>query len=260
VLATTERWQAAGAAVSLLNRHEANWSRLPDLLRQGVEVILGGDWAYFWGNPISQADLAWGRIAALCTRDPTQSTIGMTVEEQAVTQGLLKVVYDAANQPNDDIAAWAALAQPILDRMARNERAYFANQADKFAAAYATTVGPGRVEGQVLCFAESALGEFPQTYYWALEAAIERQGRSWERGIRFNVPYAIATWSTGDAVELLAINHWRDEGAIPIRLLYPTDLGPPPEGNESVIRVRLPAAQAKALVRALTDACNQTEI
>lgn len=53
---------------------------------------------------------------------------------------------------------------------------------------------------------------------------------------------------------------WRDEGAIPIRLLYPTDLGPPPEGNESVIRVRLPAAQAKALVRALTDACNQTEI
>jgi hypothetical protein len=93
-----------------------------------------------------------------------------------------------------------------------------------------------------------------------LEAAIERQGRSWERGICFNVPYAVATWPTGDAVELLAINHWRDEKAIPIRLLYPADLGPPPEGNESVIRVRLPASQAEVLVRTLIEACNQTEL
>jgi hypothetical protein len=230
------------------------------LLKQGVEVILGGDWTYFWGDPISRADLAWGRIAALCTRDPTQSTVGVTAEEQAVTQGLLKVVYDAANQPNDDNTDWTVLAQPILDRIARDERAYFANQATNFAAAYGTTVEPGQVEGLVLRFAESALGEFPQTYYWALEAAIERQGRSWERGICFNVPYAVATWSTGDTVELLAINHWRDERAIPIRLLYPTNLAPPPEGNESVIRVRLSADQAEALVRTLIDACNQTEV
>jgi hypothetical protein len=260
VLATIERWQASGAMVSLLNRHETNWSRLPDLLKQGVEVILGGDWAYFWGDPIGQADLAWGRITALCTRDPTQSTVGVTAEEQAVTQGLLKVVYDAANRPSDDDTDWAALARPILDRIARNERAHFADQADNFATVYATTVGPGQVEGLVLRFAESALGEFPPTYYWALEAAIERQGRRWERGICFNIPYAIATWSTGEAVELLAINHWRDERAIPIRLLYPTDLGPPPEGNESMIQVRLPVAQAEVIVRALMEACNQTEL
>ncbi|MGD8623624.1 MAG: HD domain-containing protein, partial [Anaerolineae bacterium] len=70
LLRTVEGWQRADAAVSLLNRHEANWQRLPSLLRSGVEVILGGDWAYFWGDAVSLADLVWARIAALCSRDP----------------------------------------------------------------------------------------------------------------------------------------------------------------------------------------------
>jgi hypothetical protein len=71
------------------------------------------------------------------------------------------------------------------------------------------------------------------------------------------VPYAIATWPDDDMVEVLAINHWREEEAIPIRLLYPTDLGPQPDGNESAIRARLPAAQAKQILEALVEACNQ---
>jgi hypothetical protein len=58
-------------------------------------------------------------------------------------------------------------------------------------------------------------------------------------------------------VDLLAINHWREEIATPIRLLYPTDLGPPPEGHESAIRVYLPADQAQAVINALVTACNQ---
>jgi hypothetical protein len=260
LLRTAERWRAAGIAVSLLNRYEANWSRLPALLELGVEATLGGDWAYFWGGAkgISQTDLAWGRIAALCTRDPTQSTVGLTEEELAVTQGLLKVVYDAARQPASDTDGWIALAEPILDRIQADERAYFANQSEGFAAAYATTTDPDQVEGRALYF-DKAPSEFPQTCYWALEAAVERCGRTLERGILFNVPYAIAAWRDGDEVELLAINHWREEEAIPIRLLYPTDLGPPPVGNESIIRVRLPVAQAETVVRALLDACNQKE-
>jgi len=257
LLRTARRWQAIGAAVSLLNRHEANWSRLPALLQLGVEVILGGDWAYFWGDTISQPDLAWGRIAALCTRDPTQSTVGLTDKEQAITQGLLKAVYDAASQPADDTDGWAALAKPILDRIQADDRVYFADQAGGFAATYTTVTRPGQVEGRVLRF-EKAPNEFPHAYYWALEAAIERHGRALERGIHFNVPYAIATWPDGDVVGLLAINHWREEEAIPIRLLYPADLGPPPAGNESIIQVRLPAVQAEIVVRALLDACNQS--
>jgi hypothetical protein len=257
LLRTARRWQTAGTAVSFLNRHEANWSRLPALLQLGVEVILGGDWAYFWGDTISQSDLAWGRIAALCTRDPTQSTVGLRGEEQAITQGLLKVVYDAASQPADDTDGWAALAKPILDRIQAGDRVYFADQAGSFAAIYATTTDPGQVEGRVLRF-EKAPSEFPHAHYWALEVAIERHGRVLERGIHFNVPYAIATWPDGDMVELLAINHWREEEAIPIRLLYPADLGPPPVGNESTIQVRLPAVQAEMVVRALIDACNRS--
>jgi hypothetical protein len=264
VVGTADRWQAAGAIVSLLNRHEANWSRLPGLLRlgaarprQGIEVILGGDWAYFWGDAVTQADLTWGRIAALCTRDPTQSTVGLTDEEQAITHGLLKVAHDAAHQSASDTAGWAALAAPILDRIQADDRTYFADQAGGFAATFEMTTHPVQLEGRVLRF-EEAPGKFPHVHYWALEAAIERHGRAPERGIHFNAPYAVATWPDDDAVELLAINHWQEEQAIPIRLLYPADLGPPPAGNESTVQVRLPADQAEIVVRALLEACSQS--
>jgi hypothetical protein len=256
LLRTVRRWQEAGVLVSVLNRHEASWARLPALLQRGAEVVLGGDWAYFWGEPAGQRDLAWGRIAALGTRDPTQSTVGLTDEEEAVTVGLLKTVYDAARQPATDTGGWAALVGSILDRIEADDRAFFAAQAAGFAAAYASEVRPGRVEGRVLYF-EGVPGQFPQSCYWALEAGIERQGRLPERGIRFRVPYAIATWRDADMVELLAINHWREEEAIPIRLLYPGDLGPPPAGNEGTVQVRLWPAQAERVVRALLDACNE---
>ncbi|MFC2043071.1 HD domain-containing protein [Chloroflexota bacterium] len=257
MLDTVRLWQERGVTVSVLNRHEANWPRLPKLLELGAEVILGGDWAYFWGDAASELDLVWGRIGALCTRDPTQSTVGVTAEEEAVTQGLLNVVYKTgAEPPADDAAGWLAVVEPILNRIANDDRAYFACKASGFAETCAKAAFPGRVEGQVVVFDQTP-GEIPQTYYWIMEATIEDHGRVPERGIRFNVPYAIATWPDGDAVELLAINHWREEKAIPVRLLYPCDLGPPPQGNESTIRVRMSAKQAAAVIPALSDACNR---
>jgi hypothetical protein len=258
LLETARRWRAAGVEICLFNRYEANWHRLPALLELGVEAVLGGDWAYFWGEPASQPDMAWGRIAGLCTRDPNQSLVGLTDEEDAVTKGLLKVVYDAADQPAIDTDGWAALVRPILDRIQADDRLFFSEQAAGFAAAYATGVQSGRVEGRVLHF-EAVPGRFLHSSYWALEAAIEHQGRALERGISFKAPYAIATWPEGEEVELLAINHWREEAATPIRLLYPGDLGSPPAGNECTIQVRLPAAQAEEIVRRLLDACNRRE-
>lgn len=256
LLQTIRNWHEAGVLVSILNRHEPNWSRLPALLQRRTEIILGGDWVYFWGDPVSQQDLAWARIAALCTRDPTQSAVGLTDEEEALTKGILKVVYDAARQPASDTEAWAALARPILDRIEADDRAFFLEQTAGFAGSYATEVGPGRVEGRALLF-EGVPSQFSQACYWALEAAIERQGRELQRGIHFKVPYAIATWCDGEIVQLLAINHWREEEAIPIRLLYPSDLGPSPVGNEGTVQVRLRADQADRVLRALLDACNQ---
>jgi len=259
LLRTVERWREAGVAVSVLNRYEANWTRLPSLLERGAEVVLGSDWTYFWGEPADRADLAWGRIAGLCTRDPAQSTVGLKGEEMAVTEGLLKTVYDAALQPPSDTAGWAALVQPILERIEDDDRAFFRDQATGFADCYGSAVQPGRIEGHVLLL-DVGPGHPTQRCYWALEAAIEQQGRSPERGLHFKVPYAIATWRDGDMVELLAMNHWREEEAIPIRLLYPGDLGPPPAGNEGTLLARLPAAQAERVVQALLEACNRQDV
>jgi exopolyphosphatase / guanosine-5'-triphosphate,3'-diphosphate pyrophosphatase len=253
---TLHRWRAAGVGVSILNRHEANWSLLPELLQLGVEVTLGGDWAYFWGDSASQEDLAWGRIAALCARDHTLAAVRASAREQATVRGLLKVVYDViALKPAGDTAGWMALAELVLDRIAANDLDYFARQAPAFIHAYATADAPSQVKGRVVYF-DRAPGNVPQSYYWILEAAIEHYGGSMERGTRFSVPYAMAVWPQGDGVELLAISHWREDEATPIRLLYPNDLGPPPVGTESTIHVRLPAATAQLVVDKLLEACN----
>ena len=258
VCQAVRRWRAGDAAVSLLNRHESNWSRLPEVLPLGVEATLGGDWVYFWGDEVSRADLAWARIAALCVRDPTLSTVGVTAEERAVTHGLLRAVFDAlAGESPADGDGWRARAEPILDRIAASDRAWFVDQAAGFAATYAAATSAGRVSGRAIVF-DRAPGAIPQAVPWLLEAAIEGQGRTEERGIRFNVPYAIATWAEGDAIELVAVSHWREEAAIPIRLLYPDDVGPPPQGNEHALRVRIAADHAPIVVRRLVDACNRS--
>ena len=257
VIDTIHRWRAVDLPICILNRHETNWSRVPQLMEMGVEVILGGDWVYFWGDNVSEGDLTWGRIAALCTRDPTQSTVGVTDKERAITQGLLNVVYDVmTDPPADDTAGWAVLAEPILDRIEANDQAYFTDQASGFLETYAKATGPGRVDGRVVVF-DQAPAAIPQAFYWIMETAIEDYGRVPERSIRYNAPYSIVTWKDGDEIELLAINHWREEEAIPIRLFYPAKVGPRPQGNESTIRVRMSSERVAEVVSALLERCNR---
>lgn len=263
MMATINRWQERGVTVCLLNRHEAHWAHLPQWLAARVEVTVGGDWAYFWGDVVTPQALLWARVAALCTRDPTQSTVGLTDLEQILTQGLLNMVYAVLRQPPADLTGWHDAAVAILDRIAGSDRsfggaeqqAWFSEQATAFADTYIGEPVTIQVHGKVLVV-EGAT--FPPAAYWLLEAAIERQGRALERGICFRTPYALAIWPDGDGVELLAINHWREEAAVPIRLLYPTELSPMPDGNESTVRLRLPPAQAQSVVAALIAACNQT--
>jgi hypothetical protein len=258
LIQNVHNWREKNISVCILNRHEANWSRLPQLIELGVEVILGGDWSYFWGDAFNESDFVWGRIAALCTRDPTQSTVELTPKEDALTKGLLKVVYDTIAQVGEQESVdWLPYVKPILDRIVTNDQDFFEYQAEGFLDQQRTPAIPSRIEGSVAVY-DQAPGRIPQVNYWVMEAAIESQGRTPVRRIQYKVPYIITTWPLGDDIELLAINHWRDEAAIPIRLLYPADLGPPPDGNESTIRVRIPAAQAPAVVKGLLDECNQT--
>ncbi len=257
-----EGWRQAGVPVCWLNRHEGNWSALHALRLAGAEITLGGDWAFFYGQTVGMSDLKWGRIAALCTRDPTLPAVGIEPRELAVAQGLLKSVYDAASQPAEDTAGWSALAEPILDRIAGSDREagwnYFLDQSVGFASTWGRAVAPSRVVGQVLLF-EDIPSVAPQSNYWVMEAAIEAQGRTLERNICFNTPYAIALRHTeADTVEVLAINHWREEKATPIRLLCPPDLDPPPAGHEGCVLLSLPADRARVIVQSLIDACNQS--
>jgi hypothetical protein len=77
--------------------------------------------------------------------------------------------------------------------------------------------------------------------------------------MQFNLPYILSVWNRGENVELLAINHWLDDTAIPIRLLYPDHLGPTPRGNECTVRVTIPQDKSAAIIQALKNACNHTD-
>lgn len=250
-----EKWREAGVSIHLLNRHEANWERLGDLQARQVNSVLGGDWCYFWGEAATAADIQWGQIAALCSRDPTQTTIGISPDEEQIARGFLNAVQEAALQLPEDMMNWSGQADPLIKRIVNNDWAYFRDQAASFASIYAS-LEPTQVEQNVLLYEDATSGMSPQVYYWALEAGIESHGRKTDRGIRFRKPYAIASWRDGDDVEILAINHWREEEAIPIRFLYPAEFDQVPEGHEGAIRVRVPAERAPAIITGLVNACN----
>ncbi|MGE5532106.1 MAG: HD domain-containing protein, partial [Bacteroidota bacterium] len=259
LLSLVGQWRQNDVRVSILNRHEGNWSRLPRLVALGAEVVLGGDWAYFWGQGASEADLNWTRIAALCTRDPTQSCIGVTPQERAVTEGLLSVMHETlCEPPADSTLAWLAVAEPILDRIAADDQDYFARRAGRFRETCETEARCGRIEGQLVVF-DKPPGTVPQAYYWVLETAIEAAGRVPDRGLRYNAPYALAWWPAQDSVELLAISHWREEHAIPVRLLCPAQAGPQPQGDECTVRIHMSAEQATAVIPAILAAVDQSQ-
>jgi hypothetical protein len=91
-----------------------------------------------------------------------------------------------------------------------------------------------------------------------MECAIEQRGRVPVRRFAFNVPYAVGVWpAAGQEMELLAINHWREEEAIPIRFLYPPGFEPVPHGHEGIVHVRLARQTAEAVVERLLAACNE---
>ena len=132
------------------------------------------------------------------------------MDEEVISRGLRKALYDLARQSPTDLAGWASLMLPLLDRIAADERVWFVAQADDFVRVYANLGEPGQVVGQVLRFDLTTCHE-PHTIFWGLEQAIERNGRMPERGLRFNTPYAIATWRrTGRCFRC----RWRDRGSI----------------------------------------------
>jgi hypothetical protein len=264
LLRTLTAWQQQGTAISVLNRHEANWARLPVLVAAGIDVTVGGDWAYFWGETLTPHELAWARVAALCTRDPTQSTVGVTELEQLVLQGMLKTVYDTLQEPPTNLAEWTAAATTILDHVAiepmdvsrPEQQSWFTEQGRLLPAVYALPSTAAWVEGRVLLL-DLPSTAFRPAAYWLLEMAIEQQGRLPVRGICFRTPYAIASWIEGDTMHLLAINHWREEAATPIRLLYTADAPVTLAGNESTVWLQLPLPQAQTVIEELVAACNQ---
>ncbi len=259
VLQTIRALRAQNISIYMLNRHEANWQRTQELLKVGVDIVLGGDWAYFWGKPFDTSVFTWGRVAALCTRDPTQGTVEITDEEHSLTRGLIAHVYEAIAQANIKAPVdWGELARPILERIAENDFTYFSRKANEFLKTYGMPFTPDRIEGKV-GIVEQPSGDFPAVNYWMMEATIEKYGRAPVRNMQFNLPYILSIWTRGENVELLAINHWRDDTAIPIRLLYPDLLGPTPRGNECTVRVTIPREKSAVIIQALKNACNQTD-
>ena len=241
--------------ISLLNRHEQTWAWLPWLLQPGLEIVLGGDWAYFWGDAADSADIRWGRVAALCGRDPAQARMRFTEQENLLANGLLMRIREQLHSVRfDDTADWTELSGPLLDRIERDDCAFFETVAHNDPYGAVTAVDP-EIQGRVLIF-EGTNDVLPTDLYWMLERAIERQGLAMEHGIQFRVPYAFALNPVNNAVDLLAIRHWREEAATAIRFLFPNDPSLILQGNENTVYARLSTQHADELIPRLIAACN----
>lgn len=254
MLQTLKRWRSASVEVSRLNRHPATWSLIPTLRSLGIETVLGSDWAYFWGDPLDKSDLDWTQRAGLCTRDLMLASIRTPRQEHDIVTSFLKVIYALALQPIENIAGWSEMADSVIKAILANDLPYFINPTVEIPA-WDNPKTPIKTVGRVVVF-EGEPACISQANYWVLEQAIENLGRSSERGIQYEVPYALASWQNENMVELLAISHWREEHATPIRLLYPNDLGPEPIGHESMVYVRIPGDQAATIIHSLIVACN----
>lgn len=168
----------------------------------------------------------------------------------------MTLVHDRLNWNRyEEGANWTLQAEALLTPIEANDLAFFQSQARPFLESVTLTTA-SRVEGQVIVF-EQPNGVLPNDVYWMLEAAIERRGLALEHGIHFRSPYAVAAWESGDRVELLAIRHWREEAALPIRLLFPEDGALCLQGNENTVYVSVPAARASDLLPAIIAACNR---
>ena len=254
--AALSRMSGRGTRVTLLNRRVQAWDRNIWLLQPGVELILGGDWAYFWGETADEADMRWARVAALCGRDPGLATFRFSDEEKTLADGLLTLVHDRLNGNRyEGMANWTSQAEALLTPIETDDRAFFQHHAYPYHESVKLTTIP-RVEGRVIVLVQPGEG-LPNELYWALEAAIEQRGLALEQGIQFRSPYAIALWGSGDMVDLLAIRHWREEAALPIRLLFPDDGALSLQGNENVVYVTVPSARVPDLLQAVITACNR---
>jgi len=251
-------WLKAGISVSLLVRHEASWAYLPALLAEGAEAILGNDWAYFWGDSISFQDLIWARIASLSTRDSPTAVFIRKPQEEILLNGLLQTVFNIATQIStnsfDDVSSQILT---VLDHIAKDNVNSFLSCSTDFNDLLSSITPSYKREGRILVVDELKTFAPLWIYSYLLEKVIEKHGRSFDRGIRFNVPYALVFWKEEAYAEFIAVNHWRDEFAIPVRLLYSNHDGSLVESNECFIQARIPLAQADHVINEFIKACNQ---
>jgi hypothetical protein len=250
------RMTGRGTAVSIINRHEQTWTWSPWLLQSDVEVIFGADRMYFWGLRADSVDMLWGRVAALCGRDPSQAALHFSIDENRLANGLLMTLHNCLNRYRyDDSVDWTKQAEVLLNAIEDDNKLFFYQHSDEYSGIVAPMLEP-HIYGRLIVF--ETMGDIlPQDLYWMLEAEIERRGLAMEHDIHFLCPYAIAMQQDGNGVNLLAIRHWREEAAPPIRLLFPDDSSLVLQGNENTVYVRLSIERAAELLAEMTATCNR---
>lgn len=254
---TIKSWLQAGKSVSLLVRQESSLTYLPSLLAEGAEAILGNDWAYFWGDSISFRDLMWARIASLSTRETSQAVFKKNAIDERVFNGFLQTVFKISDQiSRTSMGDLNAQVLTVLDQIVEDNRFFSLAGSNDFKDKLDSITPSYKRVGRVLVFDELKSFAPPWIYSYLLENAIEKQGRSFDRGIRFNVPYAVVFWREGDFLEFIAINHWRDEFSTPVRLLYANPEGSLIESNDYYIQACIPLVQGDHVIQKFINACN----
>lgn len=118
-LESLEKLISDGKEVYYANHLERDASLIPSLMKIGTRVIFGDIWSCFYGNNLTESDIFWARIAAMCDRDSSWLEVFFTEEIDSVLKGLTFLFFKAL-QMNDDL-----LIKKMIDKIRNDDRSFF---------------------------------------------------------------------------------------------------------------------------------------
>ncbi|MHB8279385.1 MAG: HD domain-containing protein [Candidatus Humimicrobiaceae bacterium] len=216
-----------GKTVYYSHHLEQDVGLIPHLINIGVYVSLGDVWSCFYGNNLTESDIFWARIAALCDRDTSWLKVFWSPQIRDVKNGL-NVLFFKALKENDE-----SLIKEMIEKIRNDDRSYFSNVKDKIEDLYPLSDINFKKEGYFLI-----IDKLPalrgRISYLVLDQLMLKQGAH-QDGDNYipDHPYAVTIFERPDKrCHILFQSCW-GKRIIPIRYFFdPDELNKPIVAND----------------------------
>ena len=219
LLDSLEKLIKAGGMVYYANHLERDAGLIPRLMEIGVRVIFGDIWSCFYGTNLTESDIFWARIAALCDRDSSWLKVFFSDEINKVMKGLI-VLFFKALKANDD-----SLIEEMIEKIRNDDRPFFikANENISIKDLYPISDIKPIKKGYFL-IVKNLPGLRGRLSYFILDYLLDDSGHErYGNTLKLYYPYAVTVFERPTKkCHILFQSAW-DSGIIPIRYFFEPD-------------------------------------